>query len=241
MLSSARRGRGSVARPQAVLAAVGGVDGPTVERLAATSPARRRPRSPIGPRSQRGGAGAGAGRRRGWLDDYVERWRDVRLAISGDDLLAAGVPEGPRVGRGLARRCARSSTARRAAATPSFGSRSRPLGRLNSLRACNGTSKTASAGSRRSCPERGPRSRPALGGASTGAFESLNLGLYTDDAEAAVRTNRARLAAALGATADGVLFGFQVHGAEIERRERAAGPNPYRRPAGTGRPSATAR
>ena len=38
----------------------------------------------------------------GWLDDYVESWRDVRLEISGDDLLAAGVPEGPAVGRGLA-------------------------------------------------------------------------------------------------------------------------------------------
>lgn len=29
--------------------------------------------------------------------------RDVRLAISGDDLLAAGVPAGPRVGRALRR------------------------------------------------------------------------------------------------------------------------------------------
>ena len=46
-----------------------------------------------------------------------------------------------------------------------------------------------------------------LGGASTGAFESLNLGLYTDDDEAAVRTNRARLAAALRRDPEGVLFG----------------------------------
>ncbi len=37
-----------------------------------------------------------------WLDDYVERWREVELEISGDDLIAAGVPEGPAVGRGLA-------------------------------------------------------------------------------------------------------------------------------------------
>lgn len=37
-----------------------------------------------------------------WLDRYVSEWRHVRLEITGDDLLAAGVPEGPAVGRGLA-------------------------------------------------------------------------------------------------------------------------------------------
>jgi tRNA nucleotidyltransferase (CCA-adding enzyme) len=37
-----------------------------------------------------------------WLDRYVAEWRHVRLEIAGDDLLAAGVPEGPAVGRGLA-------------------------------------------------------------------------------------------------------------------------------------------
>ncbi len=31
----------------------------------------------------------------------AERLRYVRLSISGDDLLAAGVPSGPAVGRGL--------------------------------------------------------------------------------------------------------------------------------------------
>ena len=71
-----------------------------------------------------------------------------------------------------------------------------------------------------------------LGGASTGAFESLNLGLYTDDDETAVRTNRARLAAALRRDPEGVLFGFQVHGAEIERREHPPVPNPYASAAG---------
>jgi tRNA nucleotidyltransferase (CCA-adding enzyme) len=34
---------------------------------------------------------------RGWL----ERWRHVRLGITGDDLLAAGIPSGPEVGRRL--------------------------------------------------------------------------------------------------------------------------------------------
>jgi tRNA nucleotidyltransferase (CCA-adding enzyme) len=38
----------------------------------------------------------------GWLDRYVADWRHVRLEIDGDDLLAAGIPEGPAIGRGLA-------------------------------------------------------------------------------------------------------------------------------------------
>jgi tRNA nucleotidyltransferase (CCA-adding enzyme) len=37
-----------------------------------------------------------------WLDRYVAEWRAVRLAIDGTDLLAAGIPEGPAIGRGLA-------------------------------------------------------------------------------------------------------------------------------------------
>ncbi len=37
-----------------------------------------------------------------WLDDYMGVWRDVALEIDGADLIAAGVPEGPALGRGLA-------------------------------------------------------------------------------------------------------------------------------------------
>jgi tRNA nucleotidyltransferase (CCA-adding enzyme) len=37
-----------------------------------------------------------------WLDPVVGQWRAVELEIGGDDLLAAGVPEGEAVGRGLA-------------------------------------------------------------------------------------------------------------------------------------------
>jgi tRNA nucleotidyltransferase (CCA-adding enzyme) len=37
-----------------------------------------------------------------WLDDYRERWSRVELEIGGEDLIAAGVTEGPAVGRGLA-------------------------------------------------------------------------------------------------------------------------------------------
>jgi hypothetical protein len=36
-----------------------------------------------------------------WLDRYLAEWRDVRLEITGEDLIGAGVPEGPGVGRGL--------------------------------------------------------------------------------------------------------------------------------------------
>ena len=36
-----------------------------------------------------------------WLDDYVVSWRHVRLEIGGADLLAAGVEEGPALGRAL--------------------------------------------------------------------------------------------------------------------------------------------
>ncbi len=36
-----------------------------------------------------------------WLDRYVDEWRTVRLEISGADLLAAGIPQGPAIGHGL--------------------------------------------------------------------------------------------------------------------------------------------
>src|SRR3954451_925110 len=76
-----------------------------------------------------------------------------------------------------------------------------------------------------------PRARAAfstrLGGESAGPFESLNLGLYTEDDDRAVRANRARLTAALDRDPEGVLFGFQVHGAEIARREERPSPNPF--------------
>jgi YfiH family protein len=66
-----------------------------------------------------------------------------------------------------------------------------------------------------------------VGGTSVGAFESLNIGLHTDDVEEAVRANRLRLTDALGRDPEGVLFGFQVHGAEVTRREQAPTPNPF--------------
>jgi tRNA nucleotidyltransferase (CCA-adding enzyme) len=37
-----------------------------------------------------------------WLDDYLRKWRSLTLEIDGADLIAAGVPQGPALGRGLA-------------------------------------------------------------------------------------------------------------------------------------------
>jgi tRNA nucleotidyltransferase (CCA-adding enzyme) len=37
-----------------------------------------------------------------WLDRYLSEWRSVALEIDGEDLIAAGVPQGPAVGLGLA-------------------------------------------------------------------------------------------------------------------------------------------
>jgi tRNA nucleotidyltransferase (CCA-adding enzyme) len=36
-----------------------------------------------------------------WLDHYLTSWRGIHLEIDGDDLIAAGVAQGPAVGRGL--------------------------------------------------------------------------------------------------------------------------------------------
>jgi tRNA nucleotidyltransferase (CCA-adding enzyme) len=36
-----------------------------------------------------------------WLDRYVGEWRDVELEIDGSDLIAAGLSQGPALGRGL--------------------------------------------------------------------------------------------------------------------------------------------
>jgi polyphenol oxidase len=54
-----------------------------------------------------------------------------------------------------------------------------------------------------------------LGGVSEAPFDSLNLGLLTDDAEASVTENRRRLAAALGFDPDQIVLARQVHGADL--------------------------
>ena len=54
-----------------------------------------------------------------------------------------------------------------------------------------------------------------LGGVSPAPFDSLNLGLLTDDAGANVVENRRRLCAALGFEPERIAYGRQVHGATL--------------------------
>jgi len=68
------------------------------------------------------------------------------------------------------------------------------------------------------------------GGSSTGSFASLNLGWITGDEHESVYENRRRLARAADFEPINVLTGFQVHGAEILRREEPADGVPYLRP-----------
>jgi YfiH family protein len=63
-----------------------------------------------------------------------------------------------------------------------------------------------------------------LGGVSKRPFDTLNLGLLTDDAEAAVAENRGRLSAALGFEPDQVVFARQVHGTRlVDHRSQTCG------------------
>jgi YfiH family protein len=54
------------------------------------------------------------------------------------------------------------------------------------------------------------------GGTSKGPYESLNLGILTDDDPARVTRNRELLAQALGRDAGAVAMGWQVHGPEVQ-------------------------
>jgi polyphenol oxidase len=55
------------------------------------------------------------------------------------------------------------------------------------------------------------------GGVSSGPFESLNLGLLTDDEPANIEENRRRVCAAVGADPENVAMNRQVHGATVNR------------------------
>lgn len=58
-----------------------------------------------------------------------------------------------------------------------------------------------------------------LGGVSEPPFDSLNLGILTDDSRGAVEENRRRLAAALGHAPARVRFALQVHGTRLIEHE----------------------
>lgn len=62
-----------------------------------------------------------------------------------------------------------------------------------------------------------------LGGVSEPPFDSLNLGILTDDDADAVTENRRRLAGALGLDPEQVVYALQVHGTRlIDHRESAS-------------------
>jgi polyphenol oxidase len=69
-----------------------------------------------------------------------------------------------------------------------------------------------------------------LGGVSEPPYDSLNVAVLTGDDRNAVRENRHRLAAALGADPRAVLIGRQVHGAELARNDSAPATSAYADP-----------
>ena len=138
----ARRRRAGGARARRELAAELRDAGPRAVRAA----------RPAGRRAARGaGPGARAGRAaRAGAALAVTTSRDVRLEITGDDLLAAGVPEGPAIGRALERDAA--TEARRArersrggARAPRSRSRREPDARAGAPRRAGARSPTAPA------------------------------------------------------------------------------------------------
>jgi YfiH family protein len=70
------------------------------------------------------------------------------------------------------------------------------------------------------------------GGVSEGPFESLNLGVLTDDDRRSVVANRRRLAAALGFAPERVLAARQVHGERVLVHAAAQRPSRFAEPGG---------
>jgi YfiH family protein len=69
-----------------------------------------------------------------------------------------------------------------------------------------------------------------IGGVSEQPFDSLNLGVFTEDDRGAVVENRARLAAALGFEPERIAIGLQVHGAALAAHGGPQAPSPFAAP-----------
>jgi YfiH family protein len=69
-----------------------------------------------------------------------------------------------------------------------------------------------------------------IGGASGPPFDSLNLGVFTEDERDTVVENRDRLAAALGFEPKRIAIGRQVHGAELATHGSPQSPSPFAEP-----------
>jgi purine-nucleoside/S-methyl-5'-thioadenosine phosphorylase / adenosine deaminase len=68
------------------------------------------------------------------------------------------------------------------------------------------------------------------GGVSEGPYESLNLGILTDDEPERVAENRRRLADAAGLGPERVAMGWQVHGTDLREWDEPPAPNGYAEP-----------
>jgi polyphenol oxidase len=68
------------------------------------------------------------------------------------------------------------------------------------------------------------------GGVSSGPYESLNLGILTDDDADKVAENRRRLADELGIDPERIAMGWQVHGTEIREWHAPPGEGGYAHP-----------
>jgi hypothetical protein len=69
-----------------------------------------------------------------------------------------------------------------------------------------------------------------VGGVSAAPYDTLNIGVLTDDAGAAVVENRRRLAAAVGIEPGDVPIGLQVHKADIAVHDGPQEPSPFAEP-----------
>jgi hypothetical protein len=69
-----------------------------------------------------------------------------------------------------------------------------------------------------------------VGGVSEAPYDTLNIGVLTDDATDSVVENRKRLAAAVGVEPSQVPIGLQVHKADIAVHEGPQDPSPYAEP-----------
>jgi polyphenol oxidase len=69
-----------------------------------------------------------------------------------------------------------------------------------------------------------------VGGVSESPYDTLNIGVLTDDADAAVVENRTRLAGAVGIEPRNVPIGLQVHKADIAVHDGPQRPSPYAEP-----------
>ena len=175
-------------------------------RCAAARPRRSRSRRACGAED----AGAAVARRAA---------RTCELEITGDDLIAAGVPQGPEIGRRLERR-AREEARRRDRARRDAGARRRAMSSLRDRawtrpRRRRSPAPFAWAGEHIAV-DLGHGARAVFttrrGGRLAPPFDTLNLGRWTDDDPATVERNRERVARLAGVPLDRVAQGRQVHG-----------------------------